>query len=425
MTNNQDQMLIANDLLKQSRWKEAGSIFRQLWEKGNNAYAASLYLRCLRKAGYCEASIKQGKVALDQFPDNKYIKNELVWAYYDHLIKPEEAKENLTQLIKSAEKILSLQPEPMPKELTVFAVIKVAKQKEQWEIVSKWCDHLNSQTISTDTFSTGDHKGKSKKEQWFFAKVKSLIELKQWKEARSWALAASSNYPMEIQFHRWSALALGYQGEEFKAIEEFQVLIIKFTEEWYILQDISELYSKINQPEMALHFACRSALSQGEDKLKVSLYESIAKQSLFLNKIEMAGSTLGLCKAVRQQEGWSIKPSLQQLEFNIRQKFEEQQLTWKINLDLGELKKLCQKFWKNEVYSDQTRHYGVIDSLPPDKKHGWILRDDGNRIFFLQRELPPHLRKERLKVSFLLKKGWDRKKDRASDNAVEIRVINS
>ena len=229
---------------------------------------------------------------------------------------------------------------------------------------------------------------------------------------------------MEIQFHRWSALALGYQGQELKAIEEFQILIIKFREEWYILQDMSELYSKINQPEMALKFACRSALSQGEDKLKVSLYGSIAQQSLLLNKIEMAGSTLDLCKAVRQQEGWSIKPGLQQLEFNIRQKFEEQQLIWKTNLDLDELKRLCQKFWKNEVYSEQTRQYGVIDFLPPDKKHGWILGDDGNRIFFLQRELPPHLRKEQLRVSFLLKKSWDRKKDRASDNAVDIRVIN-
>ena len=66
----------------------------------------------------------------------------------------------------------------------------------------------------------------------------------------------------------------------------------------------------------------------------------------------------------------------------------------------------------------------MIDFLPPDKKHGWILGDDGNRIFFLQRELPPHLRKEQLRVSFLLKKSWDRKKDRASDNAVDIRVIN-
>lgn len=421
----EDKMTIANDLVTHNKWQEAGTIFRELWESENNAYAASRYLYCLRKAGYPSAAIKRGKIALNQFPESVYIRRELVWAYYDYSIKPDEAKENLTQLIQAGKKILALQPDTMPKELTVFAIIKSAKQKEEWEIVSQWCDYLDPRLISAETLTTGDYKGKSKKEQWFFAKVRSLIELKQWKEARSWSLEASKNYPREIQFHRWSALALGYQGQEVKAIEEFQDLILKFREEWYILQDISELYSKINQPEIALKYACRAALSQGDEKLKVSLYESIAQQSLGLNKLEMAAMTLNLCKIIRQEEGWSIKQSLHQLESNIKQQFEAQQLIWKTDLSGQELKKLCLKFWKNEVHSDQPRYYGIIDSLPADKKHGWILGDDGRRIFFLQRDLPRHLRQEKLKVSFLLEESWDRKRDQSSMKAVNFMASQS
>lgn len=86
--NDNELMNTANELLKQQQWKEAGTLFRQVWENENNAYAARCYLKCLRKAGYASASIKQGNKALNQFPGNKYIKNELVWAYYDDAIKP-------------------------------------------------------------------------------------------------------------------------------------------------------------------------------------------------------------------------------------------------------------------------------------------------------------------------------------------------
>ncbi|WP_179147461.1 hypothetical protein [Cylindrospermopsis raciborskii] len=56
--------------------------------------------------------------------------------------------------------------------------------------------------------------GKSKKEQWFFAKVKSLIGLELWQEARACALEAIKFYPKEINFYRFSALALANLAEK-------------------------------------------------------------------------------------------------------------------------------------------------------------------------------------------------------------------
>jgi tetratricopeptide (TPR) repeat protein len=240
--NENELMNTATELLKQQQWKEAGTLFRQVWEKENNAYAASRYLYCLRKGGYPSWSIKQGNKALNQFPGNKYIKNELVWAYYDDAIKPEESKENLYQLIESAKTILSLQPDILPKELTVFAVIKTAKQKENWDIVLEWCNFINPEELNDEPTIVDGKRGKSKKEQWFFAKVKSLIELELWKEARACALAAIKFYPKEMNFYRFSALALANLGEEEKAILELQDILLKHREEWYIYQDLSDIY---------------------------------------------------------------------------------------------------------------------------------------------------------------------------------------
>ncbi|HLO88883.1 MAG TPA: hypothetical protein VK203_28300 [Nostocaceae cyanobacterium] len=421
--NNNETMTQANQLVNQQQWKEAGTLFRQLWENENNAYAASRYLFCLRKGGYAAWSIKQGKVALNQFPDNKYIKNELTWAYYEDGIKTAETEEDLQKLIESAKIILDLQPDTLPKELTIFAVIKLAKQKGQWNIVLDWCNKLDPETISNEPAIIDGRKGMSKKEQWFFAKVKSLIELELWKEARSWALAATKIYPREIHFYRFSALALANLGEEEKAINEFNNIILKYREEWYILQDLSDLYLRINQPEKALNFACRAALSAGEDKLKVTLYENIAKQSLLLQKLEMSARHLELCKAIRQREGWPIRGNLQQLELEIRQAFTTQKFNWFTGDNFDQLIKLCRKDWQESLYQDVPRYCGIIDSLPPNQKHGWIISDDGKRIFFLQKELPPFLRKEKQKVSFVLTENYDRKKDRMSVKAVDLKSI--
>ncbi|NER06534.1 MAG: hypothetical protein F6K17_30115 [Okeania sp. SIO3C4] len=206
----------AEQLLKQENFPEAGKIFRKFWEEENNSYAASRYLSCLRKAGYPGPAIKQGQKAKQQFPDNKYIKNELIWAYYDRDIKNFPEEEHINKLINSALNILNYQPDKLPKELTVMAVVKLAKQKDEWQTVSEWCDKLEPQMMD-NTLING--KGKSKQEQWFFAKVKSLIQLELWKEARSWALKATKFYPRETHFYRWAALALKGSGEVEKAIK--------------------------------------------------------------------------------------------------------------------------------------------------------------------------------------------------------------
>lgn len=413
----------ATELVKQQQWKEAGTIFRQVWENQNNAYAASRYLYCLRKGGYPSGSIQQGNKAINQFPGNKYIKNELVWSYYDYGIKPEASRENLHQLVESAEKILSLQPDTLPKELTVLTVIKAAKQKEKWDIVLEWCNLIKSEDLSDEPVLVDGRMGKSKKEQWFFAKVKSLIGLELWQEARACALEAIKFYPKEINFYRFSALALANLAEEEKAILELKDILLKHREEWYIYQDLSDIYLRINQPEIALKFACQAALSPGEDTIKVTLYEKICQQSLLLGKLEMSAQHLELCKVIREREGWKAKDTLQQLQAKINQEITNQQLTFtKFEGDITKLNQICRKYWKEILYQEIPRYCGTIESLPPNKANGWIADDTGNRVFFLQRELPKFLRKEKQRVSFILQESYDRKRDKISVKATNFQI---
>jgi len=413
----------AEQLLKQENYPAAGKLFRQVWEEEENPYAASRYLLCLRKAGYPGAAIKQGQKAQQQFPEDNYIKNELIWAFYFRDIKNFPEEEDINNLIKSAINILNYQPDKLPKELTVMAVVKLAKQQNEWQIVSEWCDKLEPQMMDNNPING---KGKSKQEQWFFAKVKSLIQLELWKEARSWALKAAKFYPRETHFYRWAALALKGAGEVEKAIKELENIMPKHRVEWYFLQDLGDCYYLFNQLDKAIIFNCRAALASGEYKAKVTLYMNIAKLTLEAGNIEMAVRNIELSKAIREQEGWKIKQDLQNLDSEIYQQLEKSRKSVELeNYDIKYLIKICEKDWKKLVYSDVPRKSGIINYLPPDKAHGFVMSDEGERLFFLQKDLPPYLRKEKLRVNFTLEKNWDRKQEKESFKAVNFSAYNS
>ncbi|NEN92454.1 MAG: hypothetical protein F6K48_27565, partial [Okeania sp. SIO3H1] len=215
--------------------------------------------------------------------------------------------------------------------------------------------------------------------------------------------------------------ALGYQGKVKQAINELEKIISTKRTEWYILQDLANFYSSLNQLEQAISFSCRAALASGEYKTKVTLYMNIAQLSLDTGNIEIAVRNIELSKAIREQEGWKIKQDLQQLDSQIYQELEKSQKTVELeSKNINYLLKLCQKDWEKQAYFNLPQQSGIINYLPQDKSHGFVITDDGKRIFFLQKDLPPYLRKEKLKVDFNLEKNWDRKQQKISFKAVNF-----
>lgn len=409
----------ANIFLQQNNFPEAGKIFRQLWEEDNNADCASRYLHCLRKAGYPLQGLSQGKKASSQFPDNIYIQRELVWIYYD-IIKTFIQENNLKDATKNFEEMLKLNPDSLPLELALFSIVNLAKQKNEWQIIMAICSQVNPSQISNESKIINGNKVKSKREQYYFAYIKSLIELNNWSQVKNLAYNAISTFPKEMNFKRWYALALSYNGEIDKAISELEKIILKDRQEWYLFQDISELYWQKKEKETALRYAFKACLTTKEHNLKVTLYQNIAKMCLEINQLELAIKHIQLSKLIRQQEGWKIKPEFEQLENKIKQKCAENNITF-IDYSFDELAKNCLQNWRRESYHGLERNQGIIESIPQDKSFGWIRADNGNRIFFMQKQLPPFLRKENLKVSFILEDSWDHKKNQLSCQAVDIR----
>ena len=388
-----DRQVRAEAFLDQGDYREAGALYHQLSDETKDARYASRYLHCLRKAGYPGVAVTAGRRALEQHPQDEWVRRELVWALYDGRVKPSAKSEDLPGLIKASEEVLALNPEPLPLKLAVNAVIRLAKSRKKWDLVCRWCDYLNPDSLDDQPREGAGRPGKSERESWYFAKVKALHELERWDEALAGAMQAATRYPREINFRRWAALALAGQGQVAEAIRHLQEIVLKDRAEWYLLQGLCQLHLRNGDIDAALRNGCRAALDCQEDKMKVTLCGLLGTIGLRLSRYEFALRQAALARAIREREGWSIPADLRTLEEAIQSRFSEEHIALPtLPAGIQEQDTACMALWHAAAYAGLPRQSGVLDSLPGDRAFGWIRGEEGQRIFVLRDDLPPAAR---------------------------------
>jgi tetratricopeptide (TPR) repeat protein len=422
---NDERNARAERLLAEGNYPEAGALFHQLWDETGDPGCASRYVRCLRKAGHARGAVTRAREAREKHPDDLWIQRELVWAYYEAFAKPAERRADLNGLLDAAQGILDLDPEPLPRQLVVFAVIRLAKKKGKWDTVCDWCDRLDPAQLDNSPREINGKVAKSQREEWYFDKVKSLVKLKRWPDAQNLALQAADLYRNEPNFRRWAATARAEQGDLPGGIGEMEQLVLEYRGVWYLLHDLSEMYLRQGNLQAALRFGCRAALTCSDDTVKVSLYHLLSRLDLALGKLDFAAQHAALVGAIRRQKRWSIPAELTRLETEIREALHQINEVWPVDTDdVATLVQFCREQWLGEVYAGLPRKRGTIESLPPDQAHGWIKSDDGERVFVLQKDLPPTARQTGLVVDFALEPSWDRKRQQPSVRAVDLRLAS-
>jgi cold shock CspA family protein/tetratricopeptide (TPR) repeat protein len=341
------------------------------------------------------------KVA-EEHSDDIYVRREVVWALYDAKFKPARERGDLNALLRAGQQMMELTDEDLPVRRVVLDISKLAKDKMRWDIASTWCDRIDQQKLSTEPREMDGHRAVSEREQWYFAKVKSLVELKRWDEARGLALEALQAFPRKRDFARWAAQALAGQGCIPEAIAELETLAQTGRPEWYLLKDLAELKKQNGQFEEAYHIACQAALAFGEDKAKVSLFVLIGQVALELQQFDVAARHAALSRLVRVREGWSVSREVGHLESEARAAYEQATAS---PLDLPDeipaLAALCRQDWERAVppelrpqrrekraprprpETDGVLHTGRIKMYNAEKGFGFITADDGTGdIFF-------------------------------------------
>jgi cold shock CspA family protein len=305
----------------------------------------------------------------------------------------------------------------------VFAVIDAAKSATRWDIVSSWCDRLDRKQLATEPNMIEGRKGISEAERWYFAKVKALVELKQWAEARVFAKEATANFPHKVDFYRWAAQARARQGDLSGGVEELEEIIHRGRVQWYILSELAELQHELGQNDHALGNACKAALAPGEDRHKVRLYELLTRIHLQVGKLESAGRHVELAKAVRQREGWGINNDLAQLERQVNEKMANAELA-ETPLSLSQLFKLCRRDWEEGAIAGQARHVGHVSRLIDGKDFAFIAPEmGGDSVYVKLRDLPRAAQKANARVEYSLVNAYDKKKERDTVRATDVRLL--
>lgn len=425
MSNYGERYKQAETLRKSKQYAEAENTFRALWVELPNPNTGWRWIYCLRKLGDEQEAMRAASLVTETFPEDTWVQREHAWCIYAQEVKSAQAQKDVGRTTYSAQKMLDISNDELIKKQAVFAVVDTAKERGKWDIVSQWCDRLDPEQLSPEMNTFGEQKSISDRERWYYAKVKALLHIKQWSEARQLALKARESFPRKDDFPRWAAQARAAEGDVAGATEEIENLIHRGNTQWYILADLAQMKQQQGKNEEALQIACKAALAFGEDKAKVNLFALLAKLGLALEHVEFAAYHIALTKAIRSREGWPAKEDLMHLEKRLLASSADSSQILSTT-DPRQLFSACQAEWRKYVTAGRARHTGKICNLPAGKNFAFITPDTGgDNIHVFLREISRTAQTLGARVEYSLEPSFDHKKNRESFRAVDVRLAAS
>lgn len=423
MTTHPPDFASAEQLRKEGRFAEAEAIFRAIWEASPSPGAGWRMALCVRKRGAPAEALALMREVYRRFPEDAWVRSEAAWCVWAADLKPAGERLDVDAAREAARKMLALSDNALVLRLAVFGVVDAAREKGRWDVVSEWCDRLAPADLDQAPRRVGEAKLMADRERWYFAKVKALIHLERWGEARAAALEAAGCYPRRADFPRWAAAALLETGDPDGAARELEALVRQGDPPWYVLADLARLELRRNRFEAALRAGARAALHPGaEEKAGVRLFLVIARAALALGRREVAAAHAALSRFVREREGWPVDGEALEVERGLAESAPPGETPPDIPADERRRAELFRAGWLELSGADTRRRRGRVGPVREDRSFAFILPEDGGAgVFVLLRDLPRAARREGTAVSFRLEESFDRKRNCASVRAVDLR----
>jgi tetratricopeptide (TPR) repeat protein len=416
----------AESLRKEKNYAEAAVQFEALWTQKPSTMYGWRYGHCLRKLNRVDEAETFLKGVLEKFPEDKYAKSELGWVLYDRELKPAKEESDLGKALYFANQIATLNPEPFAMNLVTQVVMKVAAAKKKWDIVLEWANKINGGELSTEARMFDGRRGMSERETYYVRRARALLELGHFVEARNYAQQVMAEFPDELFLARTAALALARSGNLDGGADELRKLLSHRRADWYIKADLANVEYDRGNKEEAFRLMSDAVSNQQDDEYKLGCFVTLGKIALDLDKLEIAAEHVALAKAVRAVNNWSIPNELVQLEQIVKKAFEDtDQAMPDLPTDARELSQICRRHWREGITAGLELAYGTLKAIDPNKAFTFIKRDDGGEdIFVLLRDVPKKCSYEGAKVEFVPKKSFDKKKNRESTQASNVRCVS-
>lgn len=398
-------------LFTEKNHQEALPLYQKLWDN----YPEKLDEWDGWRFAYCAKQMKNYSQALDicrsvylKYRDFKMIRNLYAWSIYYSEINKSKIEDEAT-FFRASEGILKLSTQDdsySPYTLTVMKVLDYLNDKTNYRIdkILEWTVKLNPALLDDKAFSFTDKDGKireiaSKREQYYMLRSRALLEKGAFDECikvceEALRSLTDFHYDNDVWF-RWR-IGLSYEGlGEYEKSLNMQLELLNRKKEWFIQKEIAEQYFRLGEYEKSLRYALDSALNTGDANKKINTYICLANVLEKLDKKEEAMLHRTLIEKIEQKSD----------------DFEQ------------ELKPL-RKIWNSLKYSDKKEYLGIIKSLLPNGKAGFVETENGKSYFFSMRSFKgkPEKAIPGTPVSFYLEEGFDVKKNCKVLNATELKI---
>ena len=410
----------------------------QEYKEWDYFYLASSF----NKLGQYKYAYEIGQECKRKFKEFKNINNVIGWSLYYGVIKNfNEEVDNVNSILKYVDYITELceQEKFYPYELTVKKIIKIIYSKVDtnidYKLGNKYLDLLDPNKLSNEERIVKkdgvDKRIISDRENWYLKKSKALYELKMYNECLNIInpkLPVTTTTPIimyfiiERKFSESTEKNLRYrQACCYIALSDYitakKILLDlseKFTE-WWIYEKLYQIEKSSGSFESTLKNASIALLRDNQHKSRVKMLEDVGDYLINNEYIKEAQYHYNLVRLVRMEEGWKENKRLETLVNDENIKLSDKRDTLKYLND----------FWKKYKYIDVTFEEGTIAHIMDGGRSGFIYSINGVSYHFV---INNFLRKPRNinvgeKVKFIPKEGFDKKKNRKSQQAMDIEFI--
>jgi hypothetical protein len=304
------------------------------------------------------------------------------------------------------------------------------KPSVNWTVVNKFCDLISVDLLDTECRTIEvERKGETKlmelasnKEDWFAFKTKALFETQHYQECfdlSKFALESFEkfHYSNDVWFARRIALSKKHLGNSADALNEL-LLILKRKKEWFIQNEVAQIYKENGDNENAFKFAISAINNFGDIEYKVGLLVLIAELLAIKDEKELSFKHYSLSKLLRIKEEWNVPNSVS----SALNQFPYEQFTIEKlpNLKI-ELKKYWSSFNPQPTGSKQNitqRQTGKIDRILHNDEKGadGFIKFDGNKSIYFRVNATEEIIKKiavGLEVEFKISPAAEDKKEKA------------
>jgi len=413
----------ADSLKKNLDYEGASKIYSELWEAEKDKWDGWNAAHCFNKV----KKYKQGySFSLEVYKRNEdfdYIKREFVISAYYFLIKGYSG--DLKVLKKYAQAIITStrdMEENVFRHQTVLFVMKCCEKESEWSSLLAWSKKIDKSYLSKDSYSTTDKKGKkisipSNLSSWYSKTTKAFEKLENWSECLSLCQEALSDFPDDAWFLYRKAKSVSRLGDLDLSLEIFKD-VLKRKKEWFVYSEIAKIYIKFkNYKEAQKMFVDGFIASEKIPNIayRWKIYYDAARCFEKMGNRDLSKMHLELALGLLVENEWKVKSEMRDFARSI-------------DLDLEKIKKSKKVFkklkneWKKAKYFDQDRKRGFVKVILPNNKAGFI--SSGTKDYFFKISSVGIGQKvlEGSSISFFLEEGFDKKKNKPTKVAVEIKV---